>query len=131
LNAAKLSEAEWRERWNAKRLFITADGEAAKLHGNLTIRWHPLEHWLELRLPQELEHLANRPGGRYRLSCPVSFSYRGDEVAAQTCSGAVRYDISLDPEKSRWYLDAFLRYSVSDTHVTSRSFAQHQSLAST
>jgi hypothetical protein len=44
--------------------------------------------------------------GRYRLSCPVGFSYRGDEVAAQAASGAVRYDISCDPARGRWYLDA-------------------------
>jgi hypothetical protein len=111
LDAAGLSEDEWRERWRTKRLFITADGEAAKLHGNLTIRWHPVDQWLELRLPEGLAHLANRPGGRYRLSCPVTFSYRGDEVAAQTSSGAVRYDVSFDAKKSRWYLDASWRCS--------------------
>ena len=50
--------------------------------------------------------LANRPHGRYRLSCPVEFSYRGDEVAAQAATGAIRYDISHDPARDRWYLDA-------------------------
>ena len=53
-----------------------------------------------------LAHLANRPHGRYRLSCPVAFSYRGDEVAAQAATGAIRYDITLDPASGRWYLDA-------------------------
>jgi len=43
---------------------------------------------------------------RYRLSAPVAFSYRGDEVAAQAASGAVRYDISHDPARGRWYIDA-------------------------
>ena len=38
---------------------------------------------VELRLPKALEHLANCSGGRYRLSCPVVFAYRGEEVAAQ------------------------------------------------
>ena len=33
-------------------------------------------------------------------------AYRGDEVAAQAASGAVRYDISQDPASGRWYLDA-------------------------
>ena len=50
--------------------------------------------------------MANRPHGRYRLSCQVQFTYRGDEVAAQAATGAVRYDISLDPASGRWYLDA-------------------------
>lgn len=84
----------------------TADGEAAKAWGNETIRWHPDEGWLEIKLPAPLAHLANRPHGRYRLSCPVGFSYRGDEVAAQAASGAVRYDISYDPARGRWYIDA-------------------------
>ncbi len=53
-----------------------------------------------------LAHLANQPHGRYRLSCPVAFSYRGDEVAAQAATGAIRYDITLDPASGRWYLDA-------------------------
>jgi hypothetical protein len=47
-----------------------------------------------------------RPHGRYRLSCPVAFAYRGDEVAAQATAGAIRYDISHDPVGGRWYLDA-------------------------
>jgi hypothetical protein len=34
------------------------------------------------------------------------FSYRGDEVAAQAAAGAVRYDISFDPQTGGWYLDA-------------------------
>jgi hypothetical protein len=63
-------------------MFITADGEADKNLGNETIRFHPDEHWLELKLPAPLAHLANRPHGRYRLDCGVTFPYRGDEVAA-------------------------------------------------
>ena len=79
--------------------------------GNQTIRWHPGEGWLEIRLPAPLAHLANRPHGRYRLSCPVEFSYRGGEVAAQAATGAVRYDISRDPASGRWYLDASWKMS--------------------
>jgi hypothetical protein len=96
----------WRDRWEAARRFITADGEANKQWGNETIRWHPEEHWLELKLPTTLAHLANQPHGRYRLSDKVSFPYRGDEVAAQAASGAVRYDVAFRPDGSRWYLDA-------------------------
>src|SRR4029453_6672596 len=46
---------------------------------------------------------------------PVAFTHRRDEWAAQTASGAVRYDISLDPakgsgtSKGRWRLDASWR----------------------
>jgi IS605 OrfB family transposase len=109
LAAAGLTEAGWRQRWQAGRLFLTADGEADKALGNETIRWNPGGQWLELKLPAPLAHLANRPHGRYRLSCPVEFSHRGDEVAAQAMSGAVRYDISHDPRSGRWYLDASWR----------------------
>jgi hypothetical protein len=97
LAAAGLTEDQWRQQWEAARLFLTADGEAGKPWGNETIRVNPDEGWLELKLPAPLAHRANRPHGRYRLSCPVAFSYRGDEVAAQAATGAVRYDITLDP----------------------------------
>ena len=110
-----LTEGEWRARWEAERLFLTADGEADKAWGNETIRVHPDEGWLELRLPTPLAHLSNTPGraATYRLSCPVVFAYRQHEWAAQTSGGAVRYDISLDSAKGggkgRWYVDASWR----------------------
>ena len=111
LAAAQMTEAQWRGQWESARLFLTADGEKDKPLGNETIRWHPGEGWLEIRLPAPLAHLANRPHGRYRLSCPVEFSYRGGEVAAQAATGAVRYDISRDPASGRWYLDASWKMS--------------------
>ena len=100
------TEDQWRREWESARLFLTADGEKDKAWGNETIRWYPDEGWLEIKLPAPLAHLANRPHGRYRLSCPAEFCYRGDEVAAQAASGAVRYDISHDPARGRWYIDA-------------------------
>ena len=106
LAAAGLDEDRWRAEWDSARLFLTADGEKDKAWGNETIRWHPGGGWLEIRLPAPLAHLADRRHDRYRLSCPVEFSYRGGEVAAQTATGAVRYDISRDPASGRWYLDA-------------------------
>src|SRR6266545_261327 len=96
----------WYSRWQAERWFLTADGEADKRLGNETIRVHPEEGWLELKLPAPLAHLANRPHGRYRLSCPVRFTHRADEWAAQVESGAVRYDIDFQPDRDRWYLAA-------------------------
>jgi IS605 OrfB family transposase len=106
LDQGGLSEDRWRQRWEASRWFITADGEAGKAWGNETIRWHPEQRWLEVKLPGELSHLANAHHGRYRLGAPVSFPYRGDEVAARAGSGSVRYDIAYDPDKDRWHLDA-------------------------
>jgi hypothetical protein len=106
LAAAGLTEQAWRAQWESARLFLTADGEKDKAWGNETIRWHPDLGWLEIKLPAPLAGLANRPHGRYRLSATVEFAYRGDEVAAQAATGAVRYDISHDPASGRWYIDA-------------------------
>jgi hypothetical protein len=109
LDKAGISEEQWRDCWHAARWFLTADGDAQYPLGNGTIQVHPEQQWLELRLPAPLEHLANRPHGRYRLAAPVSFSHRKDEWAAQASSGAVRYDIKLDTAKRRWYVDASWR----------------------
>ena len=111
LAAAGMTEGQWRSQWESARLFLTADGENDKAWGNETIRWNPDESWLDVKLPASLAHLANRPHGRYRLSCPVEFSYRGGEVAAQAATGAVRYDISHDAARDRWYIDASWRTS--------------------
>jgi hypothetical protein len=108
LDEAGVTPAEWAQRWRASRRFVCADGEADKRWGNETIRVHPEEGWVEIRLPSALRDLSNTPGRAptYRLSAPVGFSYRGDEWAAQAATGAVRYDVSFDPDKGRWYLDA-------------------------
>ena len=118
LAAAGLTETRWREQREAARLFLTADGEKDKARGNETIRWHPDEGWAgsscplpsaRSPLPAPLAGLANRPHGRYRISCPAEFPYRGDEVAAQAATGAVRYDIARDLARGRWYLAASWR----------------------
>ncbi|MGW1163846.1 IS200/IS605 family accessory protein TnpB-related protein, partial [Streptomyces sp. NPDC002519] len=41
LDAAQLSEAQWRSRWEAARWFLEADGESGKTYGNETIRVAP------------------------------------------------------------------------------------------
>jgi len=106
LQAARADEDAWRGRWESARMFIIADGDACKPWGNETIRWNPDEQWLEIKLPPSMSRLANRPHGRYRLSCAVAFRYRAAEVGAQAASGAVRYDVVFDPGRGRWYLDA-------------------------
>jgi len=106
LEEARLTEPQWRRRWEAARWFLTADGDAEYPLGNGTILVHPEEGWCELKLPRPLANLANRPRGRYRLSCGVGFSYRADAWATQVTSGAVRYDFVYQPERDRWYLDA-------------------------
>jgi IS605 OrfB family transposase len=51
--------------------------------------------------------LSGEPGARpVPAVVPGAVPYRGDEVAAQAATGAVRYDIRHDPARDRWYLDA-------------------------
>jgi hypothetical protein len=106
LDEVGITAVQWQQRWQASRLFICADGEADKRWGNETIRFHPDKGWVEIKLPGPLADLANRPHGRWRLTTPVAFAHRGDEVAAQAATGAVRYDICYEPNRQRWYLDA-------------------------
>jgi hypothetical protein len=108
LRAAGMTATEWGAAWSAARLFLTADGEASKLWGNETIRVCPDDGGVEIRLPTPLASLSNTPGHAltYRLACAVRFNYLADEWAAQVATGAVRYDISFDPRRGRWYIDA-------------------------
>jgi hypothetical protein len=98
----ELTRAEWLAWWQAKRWFLIADGDATKQWGNETIRVHPDEQWLELRLPTPMAALSNTPGRActYRLACPVAFNHRRDEWAVQAASGPVRYDISYRPGRT-------------------------------
>jgi hypothetical protein len=105
LEAAELTSAEWRQRWEAARWFLHANGEADSCWGNPTIRVHPSGE-VDLVLPAPLDYLANRPRRRYRLSCLAQFQHRGEDWAAQVAVGAVAYTIWFSPERSRWYLDA-------------------------
>jgi hypothetical protein len=101
LAQAELGESEWREHWGAARLFLSANGSRDWPLGNGTIRVHPVENWLELRLPAPLINLANRPHNRYRLSYKVVFRHRAEAWATQVFTGSVRYDISFDPSRRR------------------------------
>ena len=105
LEASELSEAEWRQRWEAARWFLQANGEADACWGNRTIRVRPTGE-VDLVLPASLAHLANQPRRRYRLSCLARFHHRAEEWAAQIAFGAVAYAIWFSPERHRWYLDA-------------------------
>ncbi|MCX5406382.1 hypothetical protein OHA37_21215 [Streptomyces sp. NBC_00335] len=104
---AGLTEAQWRERWDAQRMFLTADGESGAPHGNYTITVDPADGTIVVVLPEPLRHLANAPRGRYRLACTVAFNHRREEwLDRVTANRSVRYDIVQDPERGRWYLDA-------------------------
>ncbi|MGW0630727.1 IS200/IS605 family accessory protein TnpB-related protein [Streptomyces sp. NPDC002758] len=96
----------WRRRWEAARMFLTADGESGKRFGNETIRITDTGQ-LSVRLPAALAHLANAPHGRYRLDATVRFTHRGEEWADRiTANRAVAYRIHHDPVRGRWYVTA-------------------------
>ncbi|MGP8300269.1 IS200/IS605 family accessory protein TnpB-related protein [Streptomyces inhibens] len=106
LQAAGLTEAGWRERWEASRGFLAADGESGKRYGNETIRVTP-DGEVSIKLPAPLAHLANARHGRYILAAKVRFKHRGEEWADRIAANrAVAYRIHLDLERGRWYLTA-------------------------
>ena len=80
LKAAGITKEGWRYQWDAKRMFIAADGEAGKAWGNETIRVAPHrdgEYAVTIRLPAPLAHLSNTPGRTptYRLSAPAKWHH--------------------------------------------------------
>ncbi|MGW8799098.1 IS200/IS605 family accessory protein TnpB-related protein [Streptomyces sp. NPDC055775] len=106
LHAAQLTEREWRQRWEAERWFLAADGESGKRFGNETIRV-TTDGEVSIKLPAPLAHLANSKHGRYVLTSKVAFAHRGDEWHDRTeANRAVAYRIHLDVERGRWYLTA-------------------------
>lgn len=107
LSDAGLTESEWRQRWQAKRMFLTADGESGAPYGNYTISVDPTDGSVTIVLPEPLRRLANAPRGRYRLACAARFHHRREEwLDRVNAHKAVRYDIVHDPVRDRWYVDA-------------------------
>ncbi|UNB54900.1 hypothetical protein [Mycolicibacterium sp. YH-1] len=110
LDAAAMTEPQWRARWNAARMFLTADGESGKTGGNETIRVDTAGQ-LHIKVPAAL---TGQFGSHLQIAAPVGFAHRGDQWAERiACRRAVRYDIAYDPVKSRWYLDASWKQDMS------------------
>lgn len=104
LEAAQLTEFEWRRGWEAERWFLAADGESGKRYGNETIRVGP-DGEVSIKLPAPLRHLANASHGRYVLACRVAFAHRGTEWADRVAANrAIAYRIHLDTGRDRWYV---------------------------
>ncbi|UPT43483.1 MULTISPECIES: transposase [Streptomyces] len=106
LAEAGLTEERWRERWEAERWSLTANGESGKRFGNETIRVTPTGQ-VSIRLPATLAHLANTKHGRYTLASTVAFAHRRVEWADRIqANRAVAYRFHLDTTRGRWYLTA-------------------------
>jgi len=124
----------WGEEWSARRMFLTADGEAGAPFGNYTISITPTDGTIALVLPEPLrQEYANAPRGRYLLDAAAAFAHRGEQWQDRISSGApVRYDISYDPGRGRWYLDASwstARKGQQDPVPTLEALRQHPVLA--
>lgn len=101
-----MAGAEWRERWEAERWFLQADGESGKRSGNETIRITP-EGEVSIKLPAPLADRANAKHGRYVLAARVRFPHRGQERADRVeANRAVAYRIHYNTRRGRWYVDA-------------------------
>ncbi|WP_326753915.1 transposase [Streptomyces hirsutus] len=106
LPAARLTETQWRARWEAQRWFLRADGESGKRYGNETIRISP-DGEVSIRLPAPLSGLANAPHGRYVLTSRIHFTHQGQEWADRVAANrAVAYRIHHDVDRARWYVTA-------------------------
>ena len=76
LDAAQITEQQWRDRWDAARMFVTADGEIGKAGGNETIRVDEAGH-LRIKTPAAL---AGQFGSHVLIEAPVRFTHRGQRV---------------------------------------------------
>ena len=106
LQAAGLTEPQWREMWDAARWFITADGDSGYQFGNGLVSVDADTGVVSVTLPTPLRHFANAARGRFVFAAPVSFNHRSGEWAAQAVTGSVAYDIAYNTDKQRWYLNA-------------------------
>ncbi len=103
LEATDMTEPQWQDRWDGARMFLTADGESGKPGGNETIRVDA-DGPVAIKTPAAL---VGRFGPHAVIGEPIGFSHRGGEWNARASARqAVRYDISYDPDRDRWYLDA-------------------------
>jgi IS605 OrfB family transposase len=103
LEATDMTEQQWRDRWEAARLFLTADGESGKPGGNETIRVYEAGR-LRIKTPAAL---VSQLGSHVVIGEPIRFHHRSDDWKARISTRrAVRYDITFDPARDRWYLDA-------------------------
>ena len=115
LAAAQVDEAGWRQRWEAARWLLQADGESGKRYGNETIRVTD-EGEVSIKLPASLTALANAQHGRYVLAARVVFAHRGQQWADRIeANRAIAYRIHYDVPRGRWYITASWQYQPTAT----------------
>lgn len=106
LDKAGLTETQWRQRWDASRWRIRANGSPDEPFGNLTITVTPAGQ-VSIRLPKPLERLANAPRGRYVLSAVAEFCHRGDQWMERITGGnSISYTTTRKAGRAGVYLTA-------------------------
>lgn len=104
LDKAGLTETQWRQRWDAARWRIRANGSPDEPFGNLTITVTPAGQ-ISIRLPKPLEYLANGPRGRYVLSGVAVFCHRGEQWMERITGGhSISYTITRKAGRAGVYL---------------------------
>ena len=113
LDAAGLTEAEWRLRWEAQRGWFACNGTKGETWGNQTFHVNPHTKIAELLLPEHLRHLSNTPGRRpsYRLESPVEFAHLAEQLQERAHGqAAITYELShrfpVRNKAGGWYLKA-------------------------
>ncbi len=75
LEEARMTERQWRDRWDWSRIFLTADGESGKAGGNETLRVDEAGR-LQIKVPAAL---AAQFGTHLAIAAPVTFAHRGPQ----------------------------------------------------
>jgi len=103
LEQTAMTEQQWQAHWDGARMFLTADGESGKAGGNETLRVDQTGR-LRIKVPAAL---VAQLGSHLDIAAPVAFCHRGPQWADRVAGRrAVRYDITFNPARNRWYLDA-------------------------
>jgi hypothetical protein len=92
LDTSDMTEQQWRDRWEAARLFLTADGESGKAGGNETIRVDAAGQ-LRIKTPAAL---VDQFGSHLVIAELIRFGHRGQEWADRVGgapSGALRHQL--------------------------------------
>ena len=83
LDAAGITEQQWRQRWDATRLFLTADGESGKAGGNETIRVDSNGR-LRIKTPAAL---VSKLGSHVVIDAPINPAASGQHRSGRTQAG--------------------------------------------
>lgn len=106
LEAAGLTEQQWREQWNASRMFFTALGTTGEICGNQTIRVTPNGDGTgQLRIKTPVA-LISQWGEFVEIDTPINMDvWQGIEWQDRAVDNqSLTYTIRFNVKNSQWYL---------------------------